>query len=294
MGTALGIKVSIIIPTYRDWERLALCLDALRNQTYPASRIEILVVNNDPVEGLPSSLVLPANARILQEARPGSYAARNRGLKEVRGDLIGFTDSDCVPEIDWVANAVSEAISQEGESFRITGPVRLFRNHGESLLAWKFESITAFNQRHNVRSGVAVTANLFVSRAVFERVGMFDAALFSGGDIAWNRLASQQGVALVYSDNVVVSHPARASMGEIVSKSRRVFGGEFVRARRERRLLRFLLGLMAPPVRYARVLIDDGKPVTSMLFACGIYWGIKFLMFFEIIRLALGGTPTRQ
>lgn len=294
MNITNSATVTIIIPTYRDWERLALCLDALRNQTYSDSLIEILVVNNDPAAVLPSSLVLSANTRILQEASPGSYAARNRGLEEAEGDLIGFTDSDCMPDCDWIANAVSEAIRQTGDSFRITGPVRLFRKPGESWMAWKFESITAFNQRHNVRNGVAVTANLFVSRAVFERVGMFDAELFSGGDVAWNRLASQKGVALFYSDSVVVNHPARATMGEIIRKSRRVFGGEFMRAKREGHLLRFALGLLVPPIRYARVLINDERQASSILFACGVYWGIKLLMLPEIIRLSLGGTPARQ
>lgn len=286
--------VSIIIPTYRDWERLALCLDALRNQTYPGSLIEVLVVNNDPATPSPVSLVLPTNARMIQEPIPGSYAARNRGLQEAKGDLIGFTDSDCIPEPDWVASAVSAAINQNDESVRITGPVRLFRKPGESWMAWKFESITAFNQKHNVRNGVAVTANLFVSRAVFKQVGMFDAELFSGGDIAWNRLASQKGVALVYFDAAVVNHPARATMGEIISKSRRVFGGEFVRAQRDARLLRFFLGLLAPPVRYMRVLINDGKPISNILFASGVYWWIKLLMLPEMIRLSFGDTPARQ
>lgn len=286
--------VSVIIPTYRDWERLALCLDALHRQSYPSSLIDILVVNNDPATPPPASLALPTNARMIQEASPGSYAARNRGLEEAKGDLIGFTDSDCIPEPDWVANAAAEAANQKDDSFRITGPVRLFRKAGESWMAWKFESITAFNQKHNVRNGVAVTANLFVSRAVFKQVGKFDAELFSGGDIAWNRLASQKGVALAYSDAVVVNHPARATMGEIISKSRRVFGGEFVRAQRDGRLLRFLLGLLAPPVRYMRILINDGKPISNILFASGVYWGIKLLMLPEMIRLSFGGTPARQ
>lgn len=294
MNITNSATVTIIIPTYRDWGRLALCLDALRNQTYPDSLIEILVVNNDPAAVLPSSLNLPANTRIFQEASPGSYAARNRGLQEAKGDLIGFTDSDCVPETDWIANAVSEAVRQEGESFRITGPVRLFRKPGESWMAWKFESITAFNQRHNVRNGVAVTANLFVSREVFERVGIFDAELFSGGDIAWNRLASQQGVALVYSDSVVINHPARATMGEIISKSRRVLGGGYIQARRKNRVVVYALRHLVPPVKYANVLINDGKPIPSVLFACTIYWGIKLLMLLEIIRLSVGGTPARQ
>lgn len=267
---------------------------ALEKQTYPRELIEILVINNDPTSALPASLILPQNARLLEENKPGSYAARNRGLAQARGDLIGFTDSDCVPEPDWVANAVSVSLTQEDESFRITGPVRLFRKPGGSWLAWKFESITAFNQQHNVRNGVSVTANLFVTRLTFEQVGMFDARLFSGGDVAWNRLASQQGVSLVYVDDVVVNHPAGGAMSEIVSKFRRVVGGGYVQARRERRIIVFTLRYLVPPVKYGLILLNDGKPLLGVVFACAVFWGIKVLMLVEIIRLSLGGTPVRQ
>ena len=286
--------VSVIIPTYKDWGRLSLCLQALEKQTYPNELIEILIVNNEPETEPPSSLRLPTNARLLNEARPGSYAARNRGLEEAKGGLIGFTDSDCLPEPNWISNAVAECENQLDTHFRITGPVVLFREQEESWLAWKFESITAFNQKYNVKCGVSVTANLFVKKSVFDIVGNFDPSLFSGGDVAWNRLASQKGVALVYSDSVVVNHPARASMGDVINKSRRVFGAEFVRASHEKRLLQFVLGLMAPPVRYGRVLVNDGKSISNLLFACFVYWGIKLLMLFEIIRLSLGGKPVRE
>lgn len=286
--------ISVIIPTYRDWKKLELCLISLKNQTYPASQIEILIVNNDPKSFPPTNLDLPCNAKILHEEKVGSYAARNRGLKEAKGEWIGFTDSDCIPEPDWITNAVQEASSQHYRPVRITGPVNLFRESKGSWLAWKFESITAFNQKHNVRNGLSVTANLFVRREVFDKVGVFDEGLFSGGDMAWNRIATQMDVKLNYSEKVVVNHPARRSMGEILKKFRRVFGGEFVCAKRQARSVRFTLGLLIPPVRYARVLISDGRSIADVIFACVIFWGIKLMMLPEILRLSFGGTPSRQ
>jgi GT2 family glycosyltransferase len=269
-------------------------LHALEEQTYPNELIEILIINNDPEAEPPSSFFIPENAKLLQEIKPGSYAARNRGLAEATGDLMGFRDCDCVAEPDWIANAVIVSGGQEGAEYRITGPVNLFRQERGSWLVWKFESVAAFNQRHNVNKGVSVTANLFVSRSVFERVGVFDATLFSGGDIAWNKLASGKGVPLVYSEGVVVKHPARASMVEILNKSRRVAGGGYVRAKAEGRVVPYVLRHMVPPVKYAKVLVDDGRPIVSVLFASAVFWGVKLLMLFEIARLGMGGRPARQ
>lgn len=288
------VAVTVIVPTFRDWERLALCLRALEEQTYPSGRLEILVVNNDPSDHPPPSLRLPANARLLQEPLPGSYAARNRGLREATGDLIGFTDADCIPEPDWVERAVEIAVERADEDARIAGLVRLFRAEGGSLAAWWYESVMAFNQRNNVRNGVAVTANLFVWKAVFDRVGGFDPSLFSGGDTAWNRLATQHGVPLVHAESVVVRHPARLSMAEIVRKHRRLFGSGYLRARRDGKAAAYLLRCFVPPARYGLRAWQGGQPAPRVLFACTMFWVIRMSMVFEAVRIGLGGIPERQ
>src|SRR5690554_6136694 len=89
--------VSVIIPTYHDWERLRLCLDSLNRQTYPKERYEIIVVNNDPEDVVPANFVVPNNFTILEESKPGSYAARNRAIQAAKGEIYAFTDSDCQP-----------------------------------------------------------------------------------------------------------------------------------------------------------------------------------------------------
>lgn len=284
--------ISIVIPTYRDWPRLQLCLNALTKQTISSAEFEIIVVNNNSEESLPHNFSLPSNAVVIHEPTPGSYAARNRALRVAQGQIIGFTDSDCVPDIDWISNAV-RIMDFNNEVDRLAGAVKVFREANSSWLAWKFESITAFNQRHNVINGVSVTANLFVRRAVFDKVGLFDASLYSGGDIAWNKFASKNGATLIYSDQVIVKHPARSSMCEIVNKSRRIFGSNLIQARREGKWLICVLKLMLPPLKYAQMLRGDGKSISSVFFACAIYWGIKLLMLMEFVRLISGGRSVR-
>ena len=285
-------SISVIIPTYRDWKRLKLCVDALSMQNYPSSEFEVIIVNNDPFD-FPPMLGLGPNFKIIAESRIGSYAARNAGLAVAKGEIIGFTDSDCIPDSNWINNAISHFKSQKNLD-RVTGRVNIFRSQNSSWVAWKLESITAFNQKYNAKNGVAVTANLFVRRKVFDQIGVFDESLFSGGDFAWNRSATEQGVSLLYSENVVVNHPARASMKNVVKKSLRVVGGGYVQSRQKRTTVSFALKQLVPPIRYGMLLIKDGKPITSVLFACSVYWVIKVLMFLEILRLSMGGTPLRQ
>jgi glycosyltransferase involved in cell wall biosynthesis len=93
-----GCLASVVVPTYSDWEALQGCLDALAAQTAPASSFEVLVANNNRDPEPPPDLRLPANARLVHASDPGSYSARNAALREARGDVLFFTDSDCRPE----------------------------------------------------------------------------------------------------------------------------------------------------------------------------------------------------
>ncbi len=45
-------------------------------------------------------------ARMIHEPLPGSYAARNQGLSQARGNIVAFTDADCIPNPDWIEKGV--------------------------------------------------------------------------------------------------------------------------------------------------------------------------------------------
>lgn len=215
--------VSIIVPVYHDWERLSRCLDALSGQTYPQERFEVVVVNNDPTDTPPSGFSTPDNVRIVEEPAAGSYAARNCGIKDTCGDILGFTDSDCVPKDDWIENAVQ--VLNDGAD-RVAGRIQLFFQGDRLTVAEGYEKVFAFPQEAKVLlSQTCMTANMFAWRNAFRTAGLFDASLRSGGDAEWGWRAAAKGLDIVYRDDVVVQHPARHSATEILRKRRRVMGG---------------------------------------------------------------------
>lgn len=182
--------VSVIIPTYNDWAKLKICLYALTQQTYPIDRFEIIVVNNNPQNKLPLSIILPDNCIIIEELLPGSYAARNKALLIANGELYAFTDSDCKPKDDWIEVAVSFLSSQSLYS-RVAGKVSLYSKNIKFNWFEIYESIFAFPQDDFVtQSGVAATANMITMKKVFDLVGPFDSDLMSGGDIEWGMRAN--------------------------------------------------------------------------------------------------------
>ncbi|CAG5072003.1 hypothetical protein DYBT9623_03943 [Dyadobacter sp. CECT 9623] len=218
-------KISIIIPTFRDWDRLSICLSALSKQTFPKSDFEIIVANNDPADEMPHGFVIPENGAVIKVAKPGSYAARNAAIVRAQGQILGFTDSDCIPESDWILNAYNYFL-EHSEVSRIAGHIELFFKRDQLSPAEVFEKVYAFKQDLVAeRLNSSVTGNMFAHKKVFDEVGLFNDSLFSGGDHEWARRAHANGFNIAYSERVSVKHPARYKMSELVKKSRRVGGG---------------------------------------------------------------------
>ncbi len=85
--------ISVIIPTYQHGATIAQCLDAVFAQTLQAG--EIIVVNDGSTDKT-SEALKPYLHRIIliQQENKGAQAARNRGWREAKGDLLIFCDAD--------------------------------------------------------------------------------------------------------------------------------------------------------------------------------------------------------
>jgi len=221
------MKVSVIIPNYRSWGLLSKCLRALEVQTLPKDDFEILVINNDPNDFPPDSFMLPSNATLLNQPRPGSYSARNLGLKKSKFDVIAFTDSDCIPDKHWLEKGLSHL---ENGADLIGGRVEFFKEEGGDDLTFLFEKTFNFNQKRNVEDrGQSITANLFCKKEVADKVGPFSENLLSGGDFEWTQKAVKLGYKMVYGHDTLIYHPARKEFKDLISKKRRTSGGMYYR-----------------------------------------------------------------
>lgn len=283
--------VSVIVPTYRDKHALISCLQSLAAQDYPHDSYEVIIVNNDPS----SQIEIPklnCKTVLICESKPGSYSARNAGLKIANGELIAFTDADCLAQNDWIRHGVQKMLCNPDVS-RVAGLVKLFKADGASNLVWRYEATTAFNQKYNVSKGLSVTANLFVRKEAFDLVGTFNETLLSGGDMEWNSRAEKLQLPIALSHDAVVLHPARSSFNELITKHKRITGGLFNRAVSEKTLASFFLRLIIPPLPYCVTLLKDGKPIVDVFISGCIMWGIRLYMILEYIKLLLGKKPAR-
>lgn len=294
-------RVSVIVPVYDDPDRLCRCLRALEAQTYPRSRYEIIVVDNGSSGGPPRLAAEFPRVRLLQEGTPGSYAARNRGLAIATGDVIAFTDADCVPDSTWLEKGVGH-LQQVDNCGLVGGRIRFqFHAPARPTLYELYDSIFDFDQERFIERGrFACTANLLTYAAVFRRVGPFDGLMKSVGDRDWGNRVAAGGYALIFAPDALVSHPARATLRELCQKRLRVAGGHHDRARKKALAhLRFLNALRQQFIRNPawgafRIWHQaQHHHLGTKLKILGIHTLLCYAQGFERIRLKLGGASRR-
>jgi GT2 family glycosyltransferase len=220
--------VSVIIPHYNDFDQLKHCLTRLRRQTLSSERFEVIVADNNSKGGVREVRRIASDIVVVPAAIQGAGPARNAGVAVARGSVLAFLDSDCFADENWLL----EGISALGRFDYVGGQViTQIGSPSEITLAEAVEAVFAFNfKKYIEQHGFSGSGNLFVPKAIFERVGGFRAGVSE--DIDWCRRANALGFRLGYAERAIVFHPARREWRELKRKWDRVIT-ETIRLARE-------------------------------------------------------------
>ena len=210
--------VSVIVPHLNDHARLRLCLRALEAQDYPPDRREVIVVDNGSDEPLDAIAAEFPHVRLADEPERGCGLARNRGLTLARGEVIAFTDSDCLPDKGWIRNA-QQAVAGERGADIAGGDIRLFAEDEDNPTGPElFEQLFTFRQEEFVhRDHFAAGASLITRRDVCDQVGPFLDVNYPE-DKEWGRRAHRMGYRLAYVPQAITWHPAKHDWNALAKK----------------------------------------------------------------------------
>ncbi len=300
--------VSVIIPVYNDARRLSSCLAALEQQTYPSHRYEIIVIDNgsDPEENLTDLAHSFDHVILTQEQIPGSYAARNKGLTLAKGDIIAFTDSDCIPQPDWLEHG-AQYLTNHPDCGLVAGRIDMFTQQPERATAIELydQVVLGFPQELLIATHkIAMTANVFTRRSIIEEVGNFRSDLRSAGDGEWAQRVYKAGYKHHYMPQACVGHPARDTLKALTTRVTRYTGGKVDRFithepvwwKRYRRFVRFIVeDLTIHAFTQSRKVLQDDRIATigMRMRVLGLVGVMQLLSVFEIVRLKLGGQSRR-
>ena len=201
------MRFSLIIATYNRRDLLLRCLSAATTLDYPD--YEVIVADDGSTDrSIEMARQSFPQVRYLPHAKnTGEPAARNRGLQAATGDIVAFTDDDCVPPRDWMRRHAGYYADQRIAA--VGGPQvcrspNFFEKFDTVRYGVKFqrlqtvESIREFDH--------LITGNLSVRRTVFERVGTFDEAFLTGCDSDFIRRVSRAGYWFVRDPQLQVDH----------------------------------------------------------------------------------------
>lgn len=203
---------SIIIPAYNAEYHLDNCLEALQNQDYSEDDVEIIVVDDGSTDDT-SGTAERRGVRVLHQENRGPATARNLGAIEARGDIILFTDADCVPDPNWVTAMLAPFKNND-----VCGVMGRYRTHQGELTAQfaqlEFEDRYMRLQRQE-RTDFVATYSAAFRRAIFLGEGGFNESYrrADNEDVELSYRLAEKGYHLVFTQAAIVYHLHPATVG---------------------------------------------------------------------------------
>jgi GT2 family glycosyltransferase len=237
----VGARLSIVIPSFGGYDKLARALDGYARQEAPADAFEVLVAvdrgDPDPTAAEAAIGARPYTVRTVRAEAPGASANRNAGWRAASAALVLFADNDIVPEPRLVAEHLDWHERHPAESVAVLGHVRWadevkvtpFMRWLDDGIQFDYPNIDGTDAGW----GRFYSANVSLKRSFVERVGGFDETHFPYGyeDLDFGYRANELGMTLLYNRRAEAQHLQAYDLAFYEQRVRRIAFAEreFVR-----------------------------------------------------------------
>jgi len=210
--------ISVVICTYNGARTLADCLKAVGSLCYPD--YEVIVVNDGSTDKTAAILDTQEGVRVIHQANQGLSAARNRGAAEARGEIIAYTDDDCMPDEDWLY-FLARTFRSDGWA-AVGGPnlAPSARNRVEAAVAAAPGSPTHVLLNDEEAEHIP-GCNFAIRREVLVSLGGFDPVHRQAGDdvdLCWRM--QEAGLRVGFNPAAVVWHYRRSTVDAYFKQQR--------------------------------------------------------------------------
>ena len=203
-------KVSVIVCSYNGGQTLEACLRSLKKIDYPD--YEVVVVDDGSTDHTKEILSHHPWVNAIYQTNHGLSVARNVGAAAAKGEIIAYTDSDCMADPDWLYYLVGTLLS--GNYAGVGGP-----NISPPAQNWHQACVAAApgGPSHVLLTDVVAEhipgCNMAFYRWAFEKVGGFDPEYRKAGDdvdFCWR--LQQEGEVIAFSPSAIVWHYRRFTL----------------------------------------------------------------------------------
>lgn len=199
------IDASIIIGAYNQKEILKRTLLSLFDQTYPADRYEIVLVDSmstDGTDAMIEQLKPTCRLNYMRQENQGKVVARNRAIKEAKGEYILLTDADIPAERNWIEEHLKAQRQYKNTAF--AGQTIRLRSPGVT----DTELPTRFKPLQKMPWSYFLTGNLSIRKDIIMKAGLFDENFKEYGweDIELGYRLNKMGITLRFLPSALNHH----------------------------------------------------------------------------------------
>jgi glycosyltransferase involved in cell wall biosynthesis len=212
------IEVSIVIPTFNRQASLLRTLDSLFNQTFSQEKFEIIVVDGstDNTEKIIKDIIKShQNLRYIKQLDKGASSARNLGIINSNGEIVGFTDDDCVVDPVWIEQALESLKNADFCGVQgITLPEIKIQTKNKIL---GYADVATYTGKEKYKT--YPTCNIFYRNKSLIEISCLDEKLTYGEDDDLAFRLIKRGNEIYLNKNMIVYHEVRyLNILEYISK----------------------------------------------------------------------------
>lgn len=198
-------RVSVIVPAYNSENTIGRCLSAIEAQDYPKRLFEVIAVDDGSRDGT-AEIIKQHGVKYFWQTNKGPATARNKGVEKATGEIILFTDADCVPEKNWIREMVRPF--ENKEVVAVKGAYRT----GQKEIVARFCQIEFEERFEMLKKAASIdmidTYSAGFRKEVFDKMGGFDTSfpVANNEDTELSYRMSAKGLKMVFNPNAIVSH----------------------------------------------------------------------------------------
>jgi len=232
--------VSIIVAAYNAEKTIEKCLNSLLNLDYP--NYEIIVVDNNSSDNTAKIVKKYAEKTkkviYLFEKKKGWPAARNKGIKYSKAEIVANMDSDCFATRDWLKILVKELLS-DPKIGGVVGKTKV--EEGKTLAEKYYAQSDPFNFEKKLNNPSIPWelipwggGNNAYRKVIFDKIGYYDSDTYiSGASIDFHqRLKKETTYRIKYVPKAIIYHAPRGSIKEFFKVSAKYISDGVLRSKR--------------------------------------------------------------
>jgi cellulose synthase/poly-beta-1,6-N-acetylglucosamine synthase-like glycosyltransferase len=281
--------ISVIIPAKNEEKLIQKCLSSLNQIDYPKDRFEIIISDGLSTDNT-VSVAKEMGAKVITNLKQTVSPGRNVGFENAKGELIAFTDADCIFDKHWLNNSL-KYFEQDNTIACVGGPNLTPGDESDFGKAVGFvfdQPVFAAGSIHarelkEVKEVVSIPGcNAIYKHSILSKVMPLDESMLTCDDTLLNRKILDLGFKLLYTPDVVVFHYRRPTPKRLWKQFYRYSIGRLQVGKKDKRMINLMhifSGLSLPiSLIFSLVLCY----YNIFYFSLAVLASVLFLLYFTV------------